>query len=109
MKKLWKVLAVLAAIIAAGVYYYVTIPAINIHAAGFWFFLIGALAGVTAVIAFYKVVKTKIEIVELGQSKLIKVMLGVIIGVVAVYLAGTLLSSEIINARKYQQLMTGLK
>ena len=106
MKKIWKVLLVLAAIIAAGVYYYVTIPAINIHASGFWFFLIGALAGVTAIIALYKIVKTKTEIVELGQSKLIKVMLGVIIGSVAIYLAGTLLSSEIINARKYQQLMT---
>lgn len=105
MKKLWKVLLILAAIIAAGVYYYVTIPAINIHAAGFWFFLIGALAGLTAFIALYKVIKTKVEIVELGQSKLIRVMLGVIIGAVAVYLAGTLLSSEIINARKYQQLM----
>ena len=105
MKKIWKVLVILAAIIAAGVYYYVTIPAINIHASGFWFFLIGGLAAVTAVIALYKIVKTKTEIIELGQSKLIKVMLGVIIGAVVVYLAGSLLSSEIINARKYQQLM----
>ena len=106
MKKLWKVFLILAAIIAAGVYYYVTIPAINIHAAGFWFFLIGALAGITAFIALYKVIKTKAEITTLGQSKLIKVMIGVIVGTVAVYLAGTLLSSEIINAKKYQQLMT---
>ena len=51
MKKLLKVFAVLAAIVAAGVYYYVTIPAVNIHSAGFWFFLIGALAGVAAVVA----------------------------------------------------------
>ena len=51
MKKLLKVFVVLAAIIAAGVYYYVTIPAVNIHSAGFWFFLIGALAGVAAVVA----------------------------------------------------------
>ena len=105
MKKIWKLLVLIAAFIAAGVYYYVTIPAINIHSSGFWFFLIGALAAVTAVIAFYKIVKTKVEIVDLGQSKLIKFMLGVIVGAVAVYLAGTLLSSEIINARKYQQLM----
>ena len=103
MKKIWKLLVLIAAIIAAGVYYYVTIPAINIHSSGFWFFLIGALAAITAVIAFYKIVKTKVEIVDLGQSKLIKFMLGVIVGAVAVYLAGTLLSSEIINARKYQQ------
>ena len=106
MKKLLKVLVVLAAIIAAGVYYYVTIPAVNIHSAGFWFFLIGALAGVAAVVALYKIVKTKTEIIELGQSKLMKVLLGAIIGAVAVFLAGSLLSSEIINAKKYQQLMT---
>ena len=86
MKKLWKLLAVVAAIAGVGAYYYVTIPAVNIHSAGFWFFLIGALAAVTAAIAFYKIVKTKTEIIELGQSKLIKVMLGVIIGAVAVFL-----------------------
>ena len=53
MKKLLKAFVVLATIIAAGVYYYVTIPAVNIHSAGFWFFLIGALAGVAAVVALY--------------------------------------------------------
>lgn len=106
MKKLWKLFCVLAAVIAAGIYYYVTIPAINIHASGFWFFLIGALAAVTGIVALHKVLKTQVEFVELGQSKVIKVLLGTIVAVVAVYALGTLLSSEIINARKYQQLMT---
>ena len=106
MKKLLKMFAVLAAIIAAAVYYYVTIPAINIHSAGFWFFTIGALAGITVIVALYKIVKTKTEIAELGQSKLIKVLIGVIIAAIAVFLIGSLLSSEIINAKKYQQLMT---
>lgn len=105
MKKLLKPLVVIAALVAAAVYYYVTIPAINIHSSGFWFFFIGALAAVTGVIAAYKILKTKTEIIELGQSKLIKVMLGAVIVSVAVYLLGTLLSSEIINAKKYQQLM----
>ena len=68
MKKLLKVFVVLAAIIAAGVYYYVTIPAVNIHSAGFWFFLIGALAGVAAVVALYKIVKTKTEISSLDRA-----------------------------------------
>ena len=105
MKKLLKVFLVPAAILAAGVYYYVTIPAINIHSAGFWFFLIGALAAVTGVAALYKIFKTKTEIIELGQSKLIKVLLGAVVASVAVFLLGTLLSSQIINAKKYQQLM----
>lgn len=106
MKKIMKLFAVLAAIVAAGIYYYVTLPALNIHSTGFWFFLIAALAVITAVIAFYKIVRTKTEIVELGQSRLIKTLLGVIVAAVAVFLLGTLLSSEIINAKKYQQLMT---
>ena len=106
MKKIIKVLAILAAIIAAAVYYYVTIPAVNIHSAGFWFFLIGALAGVTAIVVLYKLVKTKTEIAEIGQSKLVRILAGVIVAAVAVFLIGSLLSSEIINAKKYQQLMT---
>lgn len=106
MKKLWKLLFGVAAVIGAGAYYYVTIPAVNIHSAGFWFFLIGALVAATGVVALYKIVKTKTEIVELGQSKLLKTLIGVIVAAVAVFLIGSLLSSEIINAKKYQQLMT---
>lgn len=105
MKKILKMIAVVAAIVAAGAYYYVTLPAINIHSAGFWMFLIGALAAVTVIIAFYKMLKTHTELVELGESKLIRTMLGVLVAAVAVFLAGSLLSSEIINAKKYQQLM----
>ena len=50
MKKkiLYPVIAV-AALIAAFVYYYITLPAINIHSSGFWFFLLGAVAFVAAV------------------------------------------------------------
>lgn len=105
MKKLLKLAAVLAAIVAAGAYYYVTLPAINIHSAGFWFFLIFALAAVTGIVAVYKIFKTKTEIIELGQSKLIRTLLGITVLSVVVFLLGSLLSSEIINAKKYQQLM----
>ena len=106
MKKIWKVLFVLLAVLAAGAYYYVTLPAVNIHSAGFWFFLIGALAAITAVITLYKILKTKTEIIELKQSKVLKILIGVTVAAVAVFLLGSLLSSEIINAKKYQQLMT---
>ena len=106
MKKLMKFVIALLAIAAAGIYYYVTIPAINIHAAGFWFFFIGALAAVTGVIVLYKIFKTQTELIELKESKLVKFMVGAVVASVAVYLLGSLLSSEIINAKKYQQLMT---
>lgn len=106
MKKIVKSAALLAAVIAACAYYYVTLPACNIHSAGFWFFLIGALAAVTVLTAVYKIFKTQTEFIELGESKLIKTLLGVIIAAVVIFLLGSLLSSEIINAKKYQQLMT---
>lgn len=105
MKKRAKILIVPVIIAAAGVYYYVTLPAINIHSVGFWFFLIAALAAVTGMIALYKIFKTQTELIELGQSKLIKTLLGIIVLAVAVFLIGSLLSSEIVNAKKYQQLM----
>ena len=40
MKKgvLYTILGVLAAVVAF-IYYYVTLPAINIHSSGFWFFI----------------------------------------------------------------------
>ena len=105
MKRILKIAALAAALIAAGAYYYVTLPALNIHSSGFWFFLIGALAAVTAVAVFYKLIKGKEEFTELGESKLIRLLLGTVIAATAVFLVGSLLSSEIINAKKYQQLM----
>jgi hypothetical protein len=43
-----KVIAVLALLIFAALYYYFTLPAINIHSAGFWFFIM-LLIGVVLV------------------------------------------------------------
>lgn len=39
-----KILMLLLVLLAAGVYYYVTLPAINIHSSGFWIFVIAVLA-----------------------------------------------------------------
>lgn len=47
-----KILAVIAVLILAGLYYYVTLPAINIHSSGFWAFLIALLAVILAYVAF---------------------------------------------------------
>ncbi len=45
-----KILTVLVLILLAGIYYYVKLPAINIHADGFWMFLLVVIA---AVAVFY--------------------------------------------------------
>lgn len=96
-----KLLTGLAVIIVLGIYYYVTLPAINIHSSETWIFLI--ILGILAAVAFVK--KKRLSRYEIRESKGLKVILGIIVLIVLVYLVGTLLSSPIVNAKKYQQLM----
>lgn len=89
-------------LVLAGVYYYVTLPAINIHYSGFWGFLILLLIILTAV----RVLRRKFaSIVEIREDKIAKAGAGLILLLVAVYLIGALLSSPIVNAKKYQALL----
>ena len=55
MKKgvLYTILGVLAAAVAF-IYYYVTLPAINIHSSGFWFFIMAAIVAVMVVYTIRK-------------------------------------------------------
>lgn len=46
-----KILTVLVLILLAGIYYYVKLPAINIHADGFWMFLLVVIAAVAVFIS----------------------------------------------------------
>ena len=102
MKGKIKILSVILLLLVAGVYYYVTLPAVNIHATGFWTFIISLIVICMA----YYVLRKKIPLTELKQSKTLKVMLGVLLLVVVVYLGGSILSSPIVNAGKYQKLLT---
>jgi len=101
MKKM-KLLAILGALLLVGLYYYITLPAINLHSPDLWIFVIVLIAAA----ACLYVVKKRMTIPEIKQSKTIKMILGCLAVVVAVYLAGSLLSSPIINAKKYQSLLT---
>ncbi len=97
-----KILIAAAVILLLGVYYYAALPPINIHATEFWIFLI--LLVVLAAALFIR--KKNLTRYELRESKGLKVILGILAAVVIVYLAGSLLSSPVVNAKKYQQLMT---
>ena len=88
-------------ILVAAVYYYVALPAVNIHSSETWFFMIALVL----VIALLYMKKGQIGIRELKQSKMMKSLGVVVLGLGIIYLAGTLLSSPIINAKKYQKLM----
>ncbi|MEE0418888.1 MAG: CvpA family protein [Lachnospiraceae bacterium] len=102
MKKIRaKLAAVLAALVIAAIYYYVTIPAINIHASGFWVFL---MVAVLVVLVLYSLPRVK-TVDDIKTNKGVKVGIGVLLAVAAVYLIGSILSSPIINAKKYQNLI----
>lgn len=103
MKKIgFKIAGILAALLIAAIYYYVTIPAINIHSAGFWTFLMVAVVVVTVLYALPRVRTVS----DAKSSKGLKIGVAVLVIVAAVYLIGSLLSSPIINAKKYQKLIT---
>ena len=106
---------VLVGIAALGIYYYVTIPAINIHSTGTWkalLFLILVLMFLVLAKQFRKNHRTNVEGMEqfrfsLKDSSLSFKVLGVMLVVLClVLLVGTLLSSPFFNAAKYQQLLT---
>lgn len=106
MKKTTKViLAVLALLIVGSIYYYVSLPAINIHASGFWTFLILLLVFLLAIYILGRMKKGD-SFRTVKSNKLFKIGAGVIIAVVAVFLLGSLLSSPIVNAKKYQGLLS---
>ena len=94
MKK--KLLAGIAVLLLAFLYYYIELPAINIHESGFWFFLV-AVIGIIVVV--YAIRKRLYGTIQLKQSKGIKVGVILMLGIIAVYAVGSLLSCPIINAK----------
>ena len=108
MKKIsWKIIGALVAIVVFGIYYYVTLPAFNLHAKGTWYFLIGAVI----IIGIYVCIKTMrfskrpntMGMVEMNVvNKLpLKIVGGILLAMIVVLLIGTFLSSPVINATKY--------
>lgn len=113
MKKTFKFLAAAALLVSLFIYYYVTIPAINIHSVGFWQCLLFAIAVLNVIYALFrsrqyaKLHGRQARVKELlGSSNLIKMGIGLFLILFAVFLAGSVLSSPIVNASRYQKLLT---
>lgn len=110
-KKVKYVIAFIALAVVAFIYYYINLPAVNIHAAGFWYavmFLIVILIVLAAVKTGKKSIRLSMEKGLESDFKITKTMKGlfVVLGLVfVVYLVGNILSLPFINAAKYQQLM----
>lgn len=115
MKK-WvrNLLLILLALVCAGGYYYVALPAINIHSAGFWFFVMSLLVICIVLRMGRKFIsqakdfrQQRIEIsLDLKSDKPVLIFGVLLLAVFAVYLVGSVLSSPIVNAKKYQKLLT---
>ncbi|MDY3918488.1 MAG: CvpA family protein [Candidatus Limivivens sp.] len=103
MKKLgWKLAAVLIVLLIGGAYYYATIPAINIHSSGFWTFL---FVFVLVALALYALPRVR-SVYDVKESKGLKAGIGLLVVLAVVYIGGSILSSPIVNAKKYQKLIT---
>ena len=98
-----RALLVLLVIVLAGIYYYVTIPAINIHSTGIWIFILLVLV---LILAAYAAKKKFTSIREVKSSKFLKIGGIVLVAVLLVFAAGSILSSPIVNAKQYRNLLT---
>lgn len=102
MKRLkLKVIAVLAVVLLAAGYYYAALPALNLHSSDLWMFLFMLVLAVAGAYILKKR-PTRYELKKLKGFKVIEVILLLLVGI---YVIGSLLSSPIVNAKKYQKLL----
>lgn len=116
-----KALAFVVVAALAALYYYIELPAVNIHSPGFWKFIIFVMFIVTVEVwlmnhrkaagggryrgnisakEFFSDFKTQ------AGSVLFKTAFVCTVILVVLYVAGNILSSPVINASKYQKLLT---
>lgn len=115
MKKLTRnLIFIIFGLLVVGILYYIYLPAINIHSASFWYFIMGLIL-VCMVIYGFKRAGRNFLVTEEGHMRLnldfkemkgLKYMGILLVSVFVVYLVGSILSSPIVNAAKYQQLLT---
>lgn len=104
MKKIKnRIIATVIVLLFLGLYYYIALPAINIHSVGFW----GCLIVLLVVLLFFYAIKKKKTIQELKRSDRPFQFGTYLIGIIVVaFIVGCVLSSPIINAKKYQKLLS---
>lgn len=117
MKNLLKYILITVTTLFIGfIYYYITLPAINIHSKGFWQFIILLMIIITAISAVMtgklipssfsldgKTYKQNKPVFKGNTFKILAIITGALI---AVLIIGSILSSPIVNAKKYRELLT---
>ncbi|MFP3155621.1 CvpA family protein [Lachnospiraceae bacterium ZAX-1] len=120
MKKIFsKFILGIIIILAAFIYYYVALPPINIHSLNTWWFIILFIIILSILAALHKNVKdyrsmkdslfgNKINLKDLSLQKIGFAKYGFILAsiIFIILIIGSILSSPIVNAAKYQKLMT---
>lgn len=116
-----KLIACVAVAVIAAVYYYIQLPAINIHSPGFWKFIIFIMIIATMAVWIMNHDKSKegrqfvnkmaakdyiFDFKTRSGALIFKLVGGVTILLVVIYFVGNIISSPIINASKYQKLLT---
>lgn len=89
-------------LLSVALYYYIALPAINIHSIGFWVFLLGIIV-LGLILRLVHLNSRVVQVVK--TDKPFKFGSILLILLVILFLGGSLLSSPIINAKKYQQLL----
>lgn len=115
MKKIKLILIpILILIIVGAVSYYIYLPAVNIHSVDFWIFIIAVLIIATVISVLFG---NRVKMKQAGQSidmqlskplrknRWFKFFCTVTLAVILVFIAGTILSSPIINSKKYRELI----
>ncbi len=113
-KALRNILIAVVLLFAAGIYYYIKLPALNIHSPGLWKFILFLVFIGTALIL---IIHVKKDYESFGKSALkinkdtilkspVKWGIGLFAAILIIFITGSVLSSPIINAKRYQRLMT---
>jgi len=116
-KKLRKFIIIIISILIIGIYYYISLPAINIHSIGFWQFLLFGIFVLFVIYMFRGIRKRKIDDFKsnyagfgdfIRREKFIfaKPLIIIFVSLFAFLIFGSILSSSFINAKKYQKLLT---
>lgn len=114
MKKITRnIILFMIILLTVGIYYYVALPAVNIHSVGFWMALetfIALAVIIYAMVQLRKRSKTNVLPMKSAQQQLkelkgVKLGAGLFLLTLVIFIVGNILSSPIVNADKYQKLM----
>lgn len=108
MKKAIKIsIAIIILCFIGYLYYYIALPAVNIHSTGFWWFVLGALIVITVIIGLrsYTFTHGVIQKRNFDRNPILKLAGGITAVVVFIFIIGSILSSPLVNANQYRQIL----